>query len=74
MLHTISPTPDKKVRHIAFAGIVVEFDAPLGLPEHLLAGLAREQCLRELGERTIEEYEVGVTEIQLHPDEEEGMQ
>ena len=55
------------VKHIAFAGIIVEFDAELGTPEHVLAGMAREQFM----DKTLcvlDEYEVGVADIQLHPD------
>lgn len=58
------------VKHIAFAGIIVEFDAELGTPEHLLARLAREQFMAEYAVGDLEEYEVGVTDIQLHPDAE----
>lgn len=57
------------VKHIAFAGIIVEFDAELGTPEHVLADLAREQFM----DKTLcvcDEYEVGVADIQLHPDAE----
>jgi len=57
------------VKHIAFAGIIVEFDAELGTPEHVLAGLAREQFM----DKTLcvlDECDVGVADIQLHPEAE----
>jgi len=55
------------VKHIAFAGIIVHFDAEEGTPEHVLAGMARAQFMDETL-CVLDEYEVGVSDIQLHPD------
>jgi len=56
------------VKHIAFAGIIVHFDAEEGTPEHVLAGMARAQFMSEYRAGDLDEYEVGVSDIQLHPD------
>lgn len=58
-------------KYIAFAGIVVDFEADSSMSEMDMARLAREQFM----DKTLcvlDEYEVGVADIQLHPDEEAG--
>lgn len=66
---TVTPIKLKQHRWIAFAGIVVAFEAPED-SEAALADRARKVALEMFrsGE-PIEEWDIGVSDIQLHPAE-----
>jgi len=67
---TVTTIEKRERRWIAFVGVIVEFDAE-NAGEAALAGIAREAFLnRALNGEPIEEWDVGVTDIQLHPAEE----
>ncbi len=64
---TITKIELEQRRWIAFAGVVVAFEAPED-SEPALADRARKALLAMLGEGSlIEEWDIGVTDIQLHP-------
>ena len=66
---TVTKIELRQHRWIAFAGIVVEFEAPED-SEAALADRARRAALARFRDNSpIDEWEIGVTDIQLHPAE-----
>ena len=64
---TVTPIKLTQRRWIAFAGIVVEFTGPED-SEAALADRARKAALEMFRSGTpVEEWDIGVTDIQLHP-------
>ena len=53
------------VKWLSFAGVLITVEAPQGTPEHVVAALAREKLLGQLGEGSaIRAEDIGVSDIQ----------
>jgi len=59
-------------KHIAFAGIIVDFEVDESMSEAQKASVARQQFKDKVFAGKIEIWDIGVTDIRLHPDEEGG--